>query len=93
MVEAGWLDLDSRKGKAPRGYQATFEETRRPFIFKMPSASTRRADPHHEAGHAFHAVAPRRTHMTYATAAWRWPMCLHGNGDDAQDYLDLFLPG
>jgi oligoendopeptidase F len=27
------LDLASRKGKAPGGYQSTFDEARRPFIF------------------------------------------------------------
>ncbi len=60
MVRAGWLDLDSRKGKAPGGYQATFDEARRPFIFM--NAVGLHDDVGtllHEGGHAFHAVACR----------------------------------
>ena len=60
MVSAGWLDLDSRKGKAPGGYQATFEETRRPFIFMNAVGLHRDVDTLlHEGGHAFHTIACR----------------------------------
>lgn len=57
----GDLDLDSRKGKAPGGYQYTLEEVRRPFIF-MNSAGLQRdvITLLHEAGHAFHALAARQ---------------------------------
>jgi oligoendopeptidase F len=60
MVSARWLDLDSRKGKAPGGYQATFDERRSPFIFM--NAVGLHGDVEtllHEGGHAFHAVACR----------------------------------
>ena len=60
MVEAKWLDLESRKGKAPGGYQATFDEQRRPFIFM--NAVGLQGDVEtlvHEGGHAFHALACR----------------------------------
>ena len=60
MVQAQWLDLESRKGKAPGGYQATFDETRHPFIFM--NAVGLHGDVEtllHEGGHAFHAVACR----------------------------------
>jgi oligoendopeptidase F len=60
MVRAGWLDLDSRKGKAPGGYQATFEEARRPFIFMNAVGLHRDVDTLlHEGGHAFHTIACR----------------------------------
>ena len=60
MRREGWLDLDSRKGKAPGGYQANFEAARRPFIFM--NAVGVHGDVltlMHEAGHAFHALAAR----------------------------------
>lgn len=60
MRRLGLLDLESRKGKAPGGYQSTLEEIRYPFIF-MNAAGTDR-DLYtllHEGGHAFHAFAAR----------------------------------
>ncbi len=51
------LDLDSRKGKAPGGYQYMLEQSRRPFIFM--NAAGRSSDVEtmvHEAGHAFHSM-------------------------------------
>ena len=61
MIERGLLDLDSRKGKAPGGYQSTLQEVRLPFIF-MNSAGTNRDvfTLLHEGGHAFHAFASRQ---------------------------------
>ena len=60
LVERGLLDLESRKGKAPGGYQATFDERRWPFLFM--NAAGLSADVRtlvHEAGHAFHTLAVR----------------------------------
>jgi oligoendopeptidase F len=56
----GLLDLDSRRGKAPGGYQSTLSEVRLPFIF-MNAAGTNRDvfTLLHEGGHAFHALASR----------------------------------
>lgn len=56
----GLLDLDSRKGKAPGGYQETFSERRVPFIF-MNAVGTERdvRTLLHEGGHAFHSWACR----------------------------------
>lgn len=54
------LDLESRKGKAPGGYQSTLDEVRLPFIFT--NAAGRNHDVFtllHEGGHAFHALAVR----------------------------------
>jgi oligoendopeptidase F len=54
------LDLDSRPGKAPGGYQSTLDEQRVPFIFM--NAAGMHGDLQtllHEAGHAFHANAAR----------------------------------
>ena len=58
MADAGLLDLVSRRGKAPGGYQSTLNETRKPFIFM--NAVGIDGDVRtllHEAGHAFHALA------------------------------------
>lgn len=51
------LDLDSRKGKAPGGYQYMRDRSRRAFIF-MNAAGTGRdvSTMLHEAGHAFHSM-------------------------------------
>ncbi len=54
------LDLDSRPGKAPGGYQTTLDERRVPFIFM--NAAGLHGDIMillHEAGHAFHTNAAR----------------------------------
>jgi oligoendopeptidase F len=56
----GLLDLESRKGKAPGGYQCTLDEVRLPFIFM--NAAGQNSDVFtliHEGGHAFHALAAR----------------------------------
>lgn len=49
------LDLESRPGKRPGGYQASLEASRQPFIF-MNAVGTRRDVETllHEGGHAFH---------------------------------------
>lgn len=51
------LDLDSRKGKRPGGYQYNRARMRKPFIF-MNSAGLHRdvMTMVHEAGHAFHSM-------------------------------------
>jgi oligoendopeptidase F len=57
MRGGGCLDLDSRKGKAPGGYQYQRQLSRRPFIF-MNAAGMHRdlTTMVHEAGHAFHSL-------------------------------------
>jgi oligoendopeptidase F len=52
------LDLQSRKGKQPGGYQCSLEESRQPFIFM--NAAGLQKDVQillHEGGHAFHFIA------------------------------------
>lgn len=50
------LDLESRKGKAPGGYNYPMYETHVPFIFMNAASSTRDVETMvHEAGHAVHA--------------------------------------
>ena len=49
------LDLDSRKGKRPGGYQCSLEKSKKPFIFM--NAAGLQGDVEtllHEGGHAFH---------------------------------------
>lgn len=51
------LDLDSRKGKAPGGYQYMLERSRVPFIFMNASGLHKDVQTMvHEAGHAFHSM-------------------------------------
>lgn len=58
MVELGLLDLESRKGKAPGGYQSTLDEARKSFIFmNAVGIDDDVRTLFHEAGHAFHALA------------------------------------
>ncbi len=60
------MDLESRDGKAPGGYQTTFEEQRLPFIFTnavgLHSDVTTLL---HEGGHAFHSLACRHLPMIW----------------------------
>ena len=57
MREGDCLDLESRKGKAPGGYQYQRQRSRSPFIF-MNAAGLHRdvITMVHEAGHAFHSI-------------------------------------
>jgi oligoendopeptidase F len=60
LREKGLLDLESRKGKAPGGYQSNLSEVRLPFIFM--NAVGIDGDVRtllHEGGHAFHTLACR----------------------------------
>ena len=60
MIDLGLLDLGSRKGKAPGGYQSSLDELRLPFIFM--NAVGRNSDIFvllHEGGHSFHTFATR----------------------------------
>jgi len=66
MWEERLLDLESRKGKAPGGYQSTLHERRWPFIFM--NAVGRDDDLRtllHEGGHAFHQLAAREEPLIY----------------------------
>ncbi len=60
MQEMGHLDLESRKGKAPGGYNYPLAETGVPFIF-MNATSTLRdlVTILHEGGHAVHSFVTR----------------------------------
>ena len=50
------LDLDSRKGKAPGGYQYYLQKSRMSFIFMNAAGTQRNVETMiHEAGHAFHS--------------------------------------
>ena len=60
MRDLELLNLDSRKGKAPGGYQSSLTEARLPFVFM--NAVGLDGDVRtllHEAGHAFHVFATR----------------------------------
>ncbi len=58
MAAEGLLDLSSRKGKAPGGYQSSLSEARKPFIFMNAVGLNRDVSTLlHEGGHAFHSLA------------------------------------
>ncbi|MCH7870688.1 MAG: M3 family oligoendopeptidase [Planctomycetes bacterium] len=60
LVEREMLDLGSRKGKAPGGYQEMYWEQRMPFIFmNAVGAEDDVTTLLHEGGHAFHSWACR----------------------------------
>jgi oligoendopeptidase F len=60
MRTLGLLDLDSRKGKAPGGYNTTLSETRLPFIFMNAVGLDNDVRTLlHEGGHAMHGFASR----------------------------------
>ncbi len=93
MAKLGLLDLASRKGKAPGGYQSVLAETRKPFIFmNAVGVDDDVRTLLHEAGHAFHAVASghhplfayRHAPMEFCEVA-SMSMELLGN-----DYLTVF---
>jgi len=61
LREQKLLDLGSRKGKAPGGYQETFSERRLPFIFMNAVGTDMDVRTLlHEGGHAFHTWACRQ---------------------------------
>ncbi len=52
------LDLDSRQGKRPGGFQSSLQWSRQPFIFMNAAGLQSDVDTMlHEAGHAFHFMA------------------------------------
>lgn len=56
MKEKSLLDLESRKGKAPGGYNYPLAETNLPFIFMNATGNLRDLETLvHEAGHAVHS--------------------------------------
>lgn len=65
MKKMNHLDLDSRKGKAPGGYNYPLYETGIPFIF-MNSAGVLRdvVTMVHEGGHALHSILTRNLPLT-----------------------------
>lgn len=66
----GNLDLASRKGKAPGGYQSTLDEVRQPFIFMNAAGTQRDVETLlHEGGHAFHALAAAAEPLVFLRSA------------------------
>ncbi len=65
MADMGYLDLASKEGKAPGGYNYPLYETGVPFIF-MNAVGTPRdlVTMVHEGGHAIHSFYNRDLHLT-----------------------------
>ncbi|MEX0776563.1 MAG: M3 family oligoendopeptidase [Phycisphaeraceae bacterium] len=64
------LDLDSRKGKRPGGYQASLAVARQPFIFMNAAGLHRDVETLlHEGGHAFHYQAARQEPLLFVQHA------------------------
>lgn len=66
MSQLGHLDLGSRKGKAPGGYNYPLDEIGLPFVF-MNATSTLRdmVTLLHEAGHAIHSVQMKQLPLEF----------------------------
>lgn len=61
LIEHDNLDLQTRKGKQPGGYQCGLDESRQPFIFMNAAGLERDVEILlHEGGHAFHYLAAAR---------------------------------
>ncbi len=72
MKEMGRLDLDSRKGKAPGGYNCPLPETGAPFIFMNAAGQMHDLTTMvHEGGHAIHSFL---AHPLSLTAFKEYPM-------------------
>jgi oligoendopeptidase F len=66
----GNLDLESRPGKQPGGYQCSLEESREPFIFMNAAGVQRDVETLlHEGGHAFHFQAARSEPLMFLRSA------------------------
>ncbi len=66
LKEHNNLDLASRKGKQPGGYQCSLEEAREPFIFMNAAGLQRDVETLlHEGGHAFHCLAARNEDLVF----------------------------
>lgn len=66
LRDRGMLDLDSRRGKRPGGFQAVLAIERMPFIFMNAAGVHRDVETLlHEAGHALHTMAARDEPLTF----------------------------
>ena len=64
------LDLESRKGKRPGGYQASLDEVKQPFIFMNAAGVQRDVEVLlHEGGHAFHYLAAKDLPLVFQRSA------------------------
>ena len=75
MSELELLDLESRKGKAPGGYQEELTELKLPFIFM--NAAKRDNDVRtllHECGHSFHTFLMRDEGLPYFNGGANLPL-------------------
>ncbi|GAB4143759.1 MAG: M3 family oligoendopeptidase [Planctomycetota bacterium] len=71
LVERDLLDLMSRKGKAPGGYQYALEDERVPFIFANAAGLHRDVQTLlHEGGHAFHTLLSRHLDLSADRDCW-----------------------
>ena len=66
MNEMKHLDLDSRKGKAPGGYNCPLAETGAPFIFMNAAGQMHDVTTMvHEGGHAVHSFLAHPLELTF----------------------------
>ena len=74
MAELDLLDLESRKGKAPGGYQEDFTDVRLPFIFmNAVGMDTNVRTLLHESGHSFHTFQMRDQGLPFAYSGQNLP--------------------
>jgi len=91
------LDLDSRKGKQPGGYQAMRDRRRIPFIFMNAAGVQRDVETMvHEAGHAFHSMLCRNEPLLAYRGEIPLEFCEVASMSmelTAHPYMDEFYPG
>ena len=96
MRDRELLDLESRKGKAPGGYQSTMHERRVPFIFmNAVGVDSDLRTLLHEGGHAFHMLAARdEPIIDYREAPMEFcEVASMGMELLAGPHIDVFYPG
>ena len=93
--DRGNLDLESRKGKSPGGYQCTLDVQRVPFIFMNAAGLNRDVMTLlHEGGHAFHAIFARAEPLlAYRSAPTEFcEVASMGMEAIGVKHLDVFYP-
>ena len=95
MRKMGHLDLESRKGKAPGGYNYPLSETGVPFIFMNATSNLRdMVTMMHEGGHAVHSFLTRDLELTnfQSTPSEVAELASMSMELISMDHWDLFFP-
>lgn len=95
MQAKGHFDLESRKGKAPGGYNYPLDQTGFPFIFMNASSTLRdMVTLMHEGGHAVHSIVTRFLPLSFFkhTSSEVAELASMSMELMSMDYWDVFFP-